>query len=91
MQAEGGGGAGDVHVEGEATGAQQLLDLDGDGGVGAFHVGGGADHEVDLGGVAPGGGERLARGVHTHLGHQRGFVVGALAQQGVHHRGIENP
>ena len=55
LDAEGGGRAGHVHVEGEAVDAQRLLHLDGHGRIGALHVGGRAQHRVDLdGGLAPG-------------------------------------
>lgn len=90
LDSEGGGGAGHVHVEGEAVDAHELLDFDRDRRVGAFHVGGGADHDVDVGGGAASLGEGLGGGVDAHLGHDAGFFVAALAQGGVHDIGVEH-
>ncbi|MPL84461.1 hypothetical protein SDC9_30426 [bioreactor metagenome] len=90
LDAEGGRGAGDVHVEGKARGAQKLLDLDRDGGIGTLHVRGGADHQIDLAPLAPGGGQGRGAGLERDLGHDPGFVVAALTQLRIHPRGIEN-
>jgi hypothetical protein len=90
LDAEGGRGTGDVHVEAEAARAEQLLDLHRDGGVGAFVVGGGAKDGVDLARRHAGHGERGIAGLQRHFGHLPGLVIGPFAQPRVHHVGVQH-
>ena len=90
FEREGRRGTGDVHVESVAAGAESALDLDRHRRVRALHVGGGADHHVDVGGGAPGRGERLGGRGHRHLGHQRKRVVRARGDARAHARRVED-
>ena len=68
-----------------------MLQLDGEGRIGARHVGGGDNHQIDLAGLATGGDQRLLGGGHRHLHHDGGLVIGPLRQQRLHDVGIQHP
>ncbi len=91
LDAEGGGRAGHVHVKGHAACSQIVLQLDGQRRVGARHVGGGDDHQIDLSRLAAGGDQCLLGGGHRHLHHDGGHLIGPLRQQRLHDVGVEYP
>ena len=84
LDGKGGRRAGHIHVKPIAARPQRLLDLDGHGRVGALHVGRRAQHGINLVAGLAGGIQRLARGIHGNLGHQRELVVGPLGKARVH-------
>ena len=90
LDAEGGGGAGDVHVEGEAVDAERLLHLDGHSGVGALHVRGGAQDRADPGDRLAPGGDGLLRRLDRHFGEDGQLVVGAFRQVRGHAGRVED-
>ncbi len=90
LDAEGGGGAGHVHVKGHAARPQIVLQFDGEGWIGARHVGGGHYHQIYFPRLATGGDQRLLSGGHRHLHHDGGLVIGSLRQQWLHDVGIQH-
>jgi hypothetical protein len=90
LDAEGGRGTGDVHVEGEAARSQQLLDLHCDGRIGAFVVGGGAEHRIHIACLHACHGERGLTGLQRHFGHLSGFVIGPRPQPRMHHVRVQH-
>ncbi len=88
---EGGRRAGHVHVKGHAARPQIVLQLDGQRRIGARHVGGGDDDQIDLSRFAAGGDQRLLGGRHRHLHHDGGHLIGPLRQQRLHDVGIQHP
>jgi hypothetical protein len=90
LDAEGGRGAGHVHVEAEALDAQRGLDLDRHGRVGALHVGAGADHAVHIGGGLAGALQRLFGGGHGDLGHHGDLGVRARGEARAHALGVQH-
>ncbi len=91
LDAEGGGRAGHVHVKGHAVRPQIVLQLDGQRRIGAWHVGGSDDDQIDLPRFAAGGDQCLFGGGHRHLHHDGGHLIGPLRQQRLHDVGVEHP
>ncbi|MNF79794.1 hypothetical protein D3C84_620200 [compost metagenome] len=90
LDAEGGRGAGDVHVIAEAVDAECGLHFDGDRRVGALQVGAGDDHAVDIARGLAGALQGLSGGGHGHLAEDAPLVVGALRNARHHALGIED-
>ena len=90
LNAEGGRRTGHVHIECKAACAQQLLDFDGNRWIGPLHVGRSTDHQINVLCRFPRLCQRLEGCIHSHLGHERWFVIGPLPQQRVHDRGIQH-
>jgi hypothetical protein len=67
-----------------------MLDLAGHRRVGALHVGGGAQHAVDIGPAAARGGQRLGAGVDRDLGHQAELLVGPRREARPHALRVEH-
>ena len=90
LDTEGSRRAGDVHVEAEAVDAERVLDLDRHRGIGPLHVRRGAEHGVDISGVASGARERVLRRGDTDFGEDRNLVVAARGDPRRHMVGVEN-
>nr|GFD53045.1 hypothetical protein [Tanacetum cinerariifolium] len=90
LNAEGGRGTGNVHVETEALHAECRLNLDGNRGVRPLQVGTGDDHAVDVGCGFARAMQGLLGGRDTHLAKDRPLVVGALRQTGLHALRVED-
>ena len=88
LDAEGRAGTGDVHIKGKTARAQKLLDFHANRRIGAFHVGCGTDHQIDVGRIHTCGRQRLLRGIDADFRHVAGRVIGALWQARKHARGV---
>ncbi len=75
LEREGGGRAGDVHVEAEAVDAERVLHFHRHGGIGALHVGGADEDTIDVGRFAVGGLQGIACRRDGHLGQDGDLVV----------------
>ncbi len=90
LNAEGGRGTGNIHVEPEPVDPQRLLNLDRHRGVGALHIRRCAQHRVHILRVAPGPFQRSPRRCDADFGHDRDFVIAALIPARGHHVRIED-
>jgi hypothetical protein len=90
LDAEGGGGAGDVEVVSPSRRAECVLHLDGHSRVGALEIRAGHQHRVDLFRATPRLVERFEDGRHGDFALKRRLVFRARRQMGPHTLGIEH-
>jgi hypothetical protein len=90
LDAEGGRGAGHVHVEAEALDAQRLLHFDGDGRIRALQIAAGDHDHVDVLRRPARTRQRIARASHGDFRQHREFLVAALRDARHHPLDIEH-
>ena len=90
LDAEGGRGAGHVHVVAEAPGPEGGLQFHGDRRISALHVRTSHDHGIDLVSTAAGALQRLLGSGRTHFAHQRGLSLATRTNRRAHAIDVEH-